>query len=432
MSGARAPEQIDEAADDRGIILARAVPLGPPTDAQRELIAPHVVDPSILEERELFVWQVTASNSNLDSYFTRMHESSLRNYAEDAKLGLAFMNSHRTGGYRSIAELPLGHTFDGRYVGPSGAGPARTEETIYTFRGMAPNGAGSLTTDQLIENLRSGIARDVSITFIPGQYRCSIDGLDWLKDMACRHWPGVTYPKLDGKGNDTGETQLAFLWVHDAHQSEVSSVFDGATPGCMVTKARRMAAAGEIRADTIDLLEQRYRVKLPNPSRSFAGADIPQPAKEAEPMDLTPEQIASIRLALTTAGQAPDADIVAAVQAVADEARVSRERAAEIDRLKPFEARVAELAPLADEGRQYRADLVTRALTEGKRALGDKFAEETMRGLLETVPLETVRSMTEAWTAIGDAQFQGGRLTRDAADPTPITARTRRPAAAYS
>lgn len=418
MPGLSASEEQPGAEDLRGVVVARAAPLGQPSDAQRELILAHLVDPTILDERELFVWSATVSNSNLDSYFTRMHESSLRNYAEDAKAGLAYMNSHHIGGWTGLAELPLGHSFDGRYIGPSGAGPARVDETFYTFRGMAPNGTASLTTDQLIENLRSGIARDISITFMPGSYRCSIDGLDW-SSYDCRHWPGRTYPRVNAKGEDTGETDLAFLWVHDAHQSEASSVYDGATPGCMVSKAKRLAQAGEIRIETIDWLEQRYRIKLPHPARSFPGADIVTPEREA-PVELTDADVATVRLALTETGAPADAPVPATVRSLVDELKQLRALPSEIDRLKPFEDELTRLRPLADEGRKYRADEVSRALTEGKRAMGAEFAEETYRGLLEVAPLETVQRMAEDWKAIGDKQFPGGRKSQDAGEPTPI------------
>lgn len=395
--------------------MARAAPLGPPTDAQRELITAHIVDPTILEERELFAWSATVSNSNLDAYYTRMHESSLRNFAEDAKAGLSFMNSHRTGGWIGQAELPLGHSFDARYVGPSSAGPARVEESFYTFRGLDLTG---LSTDQFIDGLRSGIARDISIGFIPGEYRCSIDGLNW-NSYECRHWPGRKYPKVDSKGNAIeGEDQLAFLWVHDAHQTEASSVYDGATPGCMVTKAKRMAAAGEIRIETINWLEQRYRINLPHPARSFGGADVPSPKQEErmDPIELTTEQVSQIRLALVGAGRKPDEDLVASIVGVAEEARTGRASAAEVERLKPFETEVATLRPLADQGRQYRADLVENAITEGKRARGDAFDEPTYRSLLEAAPLETVKRMHDDWKADGDAKFPGGRRTQDTAE----------------
>lgn len=436
MSGAgSAPtEELDATYDEtRGLFVARAAPLGPPTDAQRELIAQHVVDPTVLDEGEIVTWQVTASNTNLDSYFTRQDpETSLRNYAQDAVNGLAFMDSHHTGGIMGPPEQPLGHSFDGRYVGASSAGPARVDEWFYAFRGQAPNGAAKLTVDQLVFNMRAGTSRDISITFMPGWYRCALDGLNFLRDMDCRHWPGFEYPKTNAKGEETGEQQLAYLWVMDAHQSEASAVYDGATPGCMVSKARRLAHMGEIRADVIDQLEQRYRVALPHPARSFPAAEIPAPAKEAEPMEFTPEQIAAMRLALTRAGHAPDADIPTALSAVVDDALAGRTHAAEIERLRPFEEEVTRLRPLADEGRAYRADLVTGALTEGARAYGADFSEETYRGLLEAAPLETVKRMAADWQKAADEIFKGGRKTQDG-DPTPITApRKRRPAAAYS
>lgn len=420
--------EIEQVADDqRGVVVARAVPLGPPTEAQRELILPHVVDPTILEERELFVWSATVSNSNLDSYYTRMHESSLRNFVEDAKAGLSFMNSHRTGGWTGQAELPLGHSFDARYVGPSGAGPARVEESFYAIRGL---NLTTLPTDQFIDGLRSGIARDISIGFIPGEYRCSIDGLNW-NSYECRHWPGRTYPKLNAKGEDTGETELAYLWIHDAHQSEASSVFDGATPGCMVLKARRMAEAGEIRAETIDWLEQRYRIKLPHPARSFPGVDVPTSSTE---VTMPPEP--------TTGGQQPPAfDLAAQLRTALTDAGVTvgdsdealalamRGSLDDLKRLRPLEEEVTRLRPLADEGRQYRADLVKDTLAEGARAYGAAFAEATYSALLESAPLETVKRMRDDWKAIGDKNFPGGRVTQDTAaetDPTPISSGRRR------
>lgn len=428
MSGARAAEEheIDEGYHAHPV---RAVPLGPATEPQLELIRAHVVDPTILDTHEPFVWQAQGSNQREDAYGTIMHRSTLDNFAADATEGVAFMNSHRTGGFIGSAELPMGRTFEGKVTGPSSNGPTRFDATSYTLRGLNLNG---LSTDQFIDGLRSGIARDVSVGFYGGEYRCSICDRDMLRDWECRHWPGRDYPKLDSKGNPVeGETVRAVAWIHNARLAELSVVYDGATPGCMVSKARRMAAAGEIRSDTIDWLEQRYRVKLPHPARTFGGAEITPPVQEVATVELTPEQVASIRLMLTEAGQAPDADIPAAIRALVDENRGLRALPAEVERLTPFEEEVTRLRPLADEGRAYRTNLVQTALTEGKRALGDKFAEETMRGLLESVPLETVRSMTEAWTAIGDGLFQGGRQTQEGHEPTPIR-QTATPSAAYA
>src|SRR5215210_5546845 len=98
MSGA---EQQAEYADDLSIapVPVRAVPLGPPSDDQAEAIRAHVLDASILETNEPYVWQAVASNDREDAYATRMHRTTLENFAADATDGVAFMNSHRTGSF---------------------------------------------------------------------------------------------------------------------------------------------------------------------------------------------------------------------------------------------------------------------------------------------------------------------------------------------
>lgn len=431
MSGARAPtEEHDDGFFQHPV---RAVPLGPPNAALLETIRAHVLDDAILETNEPYVWQAQASNDREDAYATRMHRSTLENFAADASAGVAFMNSHRTGGFIGLAELPMGRTIEGKVVGASAANPLRVDITSYTLRGLDLNG---LSTDRFIDGMRSGIARDVSVGFYGGEYRCSICDRDMLRDWECRHWPGREYPKLDAKGKEVeGETLRAVAWIHDAHLAELSVVYDGACPGAMVLKARSLASAGELKPQEIDFLEARYRVRLPVLARSFPGADIPQPAQEAEHMDLTPEQIASIRLALTSAGAAPDADIPTAVRAVVDGAQVTSAALIaaneQIDRLRPFEDEVTRLRPLADEGRAYRADLVTSALTEGARAYGTDFSEETYRGLLEAAPLETIKRMAADWKKAGDEIFKGGRKTQDTTEPKPANGRAPVPMTAY-
>ncbi len=424
-------EAADIQADGYYAHPVRAVPLGTPGDAHMDLIRAHVLDPAILDTNEPYVWAAQASNDREDAYGTRMHRSTLDNFAADAANGVAFMNSHRTGGYVGQAELPMGRTIEGKVVGASAANPLRVDITAYTLRGLNLTG---LSTDAFIDGLRSGIARDVSVGFYGGQYRCSICDRDMLRDWECRHWPGRDYPKLDSKGNPIeGETVRAVAWIHDARLAEVSAVYDGATPGAMVQKARSLAAAGEIKPETLTWLERRYRVRLPAPGRAYPGADIPPPTQEVATVDWTPEQVAAIRLALCSAGQAPDADPVAAAQAVSEQARAAQANAAEVELLKPYEARVAELAPLADMGRQYRADLVEAALVEGARAYGPDFATETYRGLLEAAgtSIEVIKRFTDDWRAVGDKQFPAGRATQDPAAPA-ATTRQRRPAAAFS
>src|SRR5690606_31020400 len=78
-----------------------------------------------------------------------------------------------------------------------------------------------------------------------------------------------------------------------------------------------------------------------------------------------------------------------------------RHLASEVTRLEgalsDAQAETQRLAPLADEGRVYRADLVADALAEGVRAYGEDFAEETYRVVLEAASLETVKRMRDDW-----------------------------------
>lgn len=404
----------------------------PPTDELLAAIRERVPDPSIFEQHPPVFMRAEASNRSLDAYFTRMAPSTLQNFAQDASDGVSFLNSH------NMRSLGFGQTFAGRYLA---GGHQRTDVDLYVMRGLRLN---ETSNDDFIAAVSGGSIKDVSVGFYRGTsgwYRCGIcdarmQSFFGMAIPTCGHWPGDEYP-VSEKDPEKG-MRTAFAWVEDHRLAELSAVNDGATPnaGIKEVKARQMLASGELPRDAAERIAGRFGIEIPTISRSFAGAEIPQPAEEAEPMELTAEQLASIRLALTRAGQAPDADIPTAVGAVVDDlvrqgveiARLTVENA----RLEPFEARCAELAPLADEGRQYRADLVASALAEGARAYGPEFSEETYRALLEAAPLETVKRMAADWKTAGDALFPGGRKTRDEAEPTPITTRKRRPAAAYS
>jgi hypothetical protein len=400
-------------------VAARVAPLGKPTDEQLDAIRAHLVDPAVLDEHAPFVFRAVVSNSQVDSYFTRMAESSLRNYAADAEAGVSLLSGHD---HRSI---PLGRSFGGRYIGPGGNGTARVEEDFYILRGLNVSGT---STDDFIASIRGGVARDVSIGFHRERRVCSICGADWLRSPDCIHWPGMEYPVLKN-GKPSGETQIAYLWVEDAHQAEASIVFEGATPDCMVLKARQMDAAGLIKRDVAAVLEQRYRIRLPGAQPTWAGhrdaaqedpmpeettstlgdQEQPNPEPETETPPAAPTEpdgtrtvIAAARQALVDAGQEAGTELVAGIRQLAQEN--------------------ARLRPLADDGRAYRTDLIAEALAEGVRAQGEGFAADTYRSLLETAPLATVKRFRDDWKALGDQVFRGGRQTTDTHEPKPAAA----------
>jgi len=400
--------------------------------AQRVAAESGALDPSIFEDNPPFFWRALISNNQLDSYYTKMDISSLQNYAADAQDGVSFLNSHNN------RILPFGRSIAGTYVGPGGDGVAKVQADFFTIPGLNLNG---VNTDDLILGMRAGIVKDVSIGFVPGSMECSICGLD-VWDWDCPHIPGLTYPIKDSKGNTTEE--LAFSWVKNARLAEVSAVYEGATPGAAIIKARQQASDGRLKPESIRILEARYRIHLPTAPRAVAGATIASPRVEESRMPpeqerqqtpptttadvavtptvppseptRTPEStsapaesttqpdqqaarpysapspiIATVRELLSTAGIPVGEDIPAAVRAATDE--------------------LVRLRPLADDGRTYRSDLVRDALTEGARALGTGFSEETYRGILETSPLPAIKRMRDDWRSVGDKMFVGGRAS---------------------
>lgn len=422
----------------------------------------HALDPTILDERSPFFWSAEISNNRIDAYFTRMAPSSLRNYAADAEAGVSFQNSHRHD------ELGFGRSLTGTYE--ETADLARVLAEFYTFPGLRLN---AIATDDFILGVRSGLVKDVSIGFYGGFFRCSICGRNiWSWD--CPHIPGIEYPKRDEVGNVTDQ-ELAVAWVEDGRLAEASSVYDGATPGAAILKAQQEADGGRLRPEVASLLEARYRIKLPGAGRHWSGAatsekprgegNMPEGNEEerqvvagaaadangpvarvisAAPIDVKALADTSIGLSIVAMlGLAEGSDVVEAVrrqrdqvaqlqaaQVDAGEKLAERERTlqTEIDGLRTQHAaaeqraveaehQVADLQPLAADGRQYRADLLTDAMAEGVRAYGEGFAVELYRGVLDTAPLATVKRMRDDWRAIGDRLLQGGRLTQDRAEP---------------
>jgi len=383
---------------------ARVLTAGP-LDSERLLALvreQHAFDASVLDERTPFFWPAEISSNRLDAYYTRMAPSSLRNYAAEAAAGVSFQNSH------AVDKLGFGRSLTGAYSEEGEL--ARVLAEFYTIPGLRLH---DVSTDDFILGVRAGLIRDVSIGFYNCTFRCSICGRS-IWDYECPHIPGVKYAKRNDLGETVGE-ELAFAWVDDAHLAEVSAVYDGATPGAAILKAQQEADGGRLRPEVAQLLEARYRgLRLMRQAWPGSGAG----GRGGEPVDLE-KLIADVRGAL---GVAADADLVAAVRLANDEAKRLQ---AEVARLQTCEQRategaqrIAELSPLAEDGRQYRADLVAAALAEGVRALGNQFAPDTYRAILDAAPLETIKRMRDDWRVVGDQVLPGGRLTRDHAPAT--------------
>lgn len=400
-----------------------------------------------------FVFETESSNNNLDFYFTHMLESTLRNFAAEAAVGVQFLDSHNN------YNLGYGRTFDGRFEIDSSRAPVyrldnpnaglafqpdtavkRAIIGTYTIPGIRFGGGLTYaSTDDFILAARAKLARDISVGFYGGRWTCDICGGNYRSYQSCQHLGGFEY----ALGDQGERIVVCTVGIDGAHLAEHSVVYDGATPGAMLRKAEELARHGELEPEKAAAFELRYKVHLPT-RKSFPASDLEEkPAsvpnentvgrgKELpdttgdQPMNLE-QELNEARAALTEANVNESVPVAGGIRQLAE--RATRWQA-ELDaaiaavpegvegeslaaRVATLGAALTRLRPLADDGRAYRADLIEAALTEGVRAHGEKFAQEAYRGLLEASGIEVIKRMRDDWRAIGDKQFPGGRETVD-------------------
>lgn len=419
-------------------------------------------DPTIFDEFAPYFWRAEISSNRLDSYYTQMQPSTLRNFADSANQGVSFLNSHNS------RELGLGYSLTGEFIGAQNNGISRVVADFYTIPGIQ---LGSVSTDNFIKGVRSGLVRDVSVGFHGGQYICSICARDMMVDYQCNHYPGLRYEVKDPSGYTTLVTdRLCTAAIENAQLSEVSAVYDGATPSAMISRATEAARDGRLTERQVNLLEQQYRMRLPEkraivqvpaiPSTgtitiSTSGTSLTTGTTYIRGDSTHTPLIASSTNATDNDIQHPDteaptgdkADATGVMETEKDETtmtidekqhqEVVTERDAlkterdelnlqvralgdENARLKPLNdeittlrQRVLELEPKARDGEKYRETLITETLAEGVRAFGETFDADAYKALLNGVNLDVVKRMNADWKKVGDQLFAGGRKTVD-------------------
>jgi hypothetical protein len=376
----------------------------------------HAPDPAIFTEHPPLFLPLRISNNSLDAYFTRMAPSSLKNYAKQAAAGVSFQDSHVT------SRLGLGHSLTGDYLEE---GDERASVYAYVF--VTP---GIEDTDKFIHRYRSGSVRDISIGFYGGMFRCSICnenmfGAPWR----CPHWPGVEYDieKRDERGEVIEKrTEMAFAWVEDAILSEISAVYDGATPDAVILKAERQITDGRMTPQVARMLNSRYRglnLQLPA-TRIIAPGISDQSTTEAKPM---PEErkptseptVPTPAAPNDTASAAPlaadaAARTVADIGAILAEAGIAEaDRADVVAGVRALATRFKAESEMAEVGRKYRSTLIEEALKEGVRAFGNTFNVEGRRSLLDKLEISEIETFRDDWRAQADSVLPRGRQTAD-------------------
>jgi hypothetical protein len=196
-----------------------------------------------------------ASGRFISDRYAFLHETTLRNIASGGARGVAFMNSHRTGGYSTESELPFGKTAAGRFeqwLLPDGEVFERALLGFYMLRGIAPTGASGPDTDTLDRMIRGGVLQDVSVGLgagVFGRALCDVCGNNY-NSSDCRHYAGTSHrmeledmERQRARGVPTGRASYT---LYDYEIGEVSGVYDGAVPGAGFSKGFEMFTAGRL------------------------------------------------------------------------------------------------------------------------------------------------------------------------------------------
>ena len=326
---------------------------------------------------EFFRFEAVISNTNLDTYYTRMDkETTLKNYVEDAKRSVMLLDSHQ------YTKLGYGQSIDARFEG---------DDVVATFE--VPKGityGGTLTfatTDDFIRAVRTSLLRDMSVGFNGGIQECNICGGDMHRYSECPHWPGEVY-EIDKKD------VMAEGLIKDANLSEVSAVFDGATPGAeILRKVHELQSRNALSSKSLSELPYRFNIEFDDNKRIFIPSDF--------------------KYRKNTTGEEPE-DINM-------EANEIRELVTEVvsELLKPMSEGITRNAETLDKlskqvDTSERSKAEKEANEEYIRAFGDEGNVEQNKTFLSNLEnIEDVRASQEQWKSIADAKFQSGRSTQD-------------------
>jgi hypothetical protein len=228
--------------------------------------------------------------------------------------------------------------------------------------------------------------------------------------------------------------------VENARLAETSGVYKGSTPGAVIVKAERDAEAGTMKPEARQLIEQRYRIHLPEKRVQVPGhkerTEVAE--REAEPVTPPPaEQGDAPPIAAPPAAELPPAvnppsdEEEREVAQLLTRAGVTNEKAkTAILAARALAAEVERLKPLADDGTKYRERLRERVIQEQVRATGG--ANESFKSLVSRATVTELEGMLPDLAKRGNELFGGGRQTVDEAEEPPVTRVPEVPDAAFA
>jgi len=79
--------------------------------------------------------------------------------------------------------------------------------------------------------------------------------------------------------------------------------------------------------------------------------------------------------------------------------------------LESAKTKVAELEPLAEDGKAFRKEVIDEALATGVRAMGNDFPADTWKGTFSTMSIQAIRDITKTFNAQAGVEIPTGRQT---------------------
>lgn len=357
---------------------------------------------------------------------------------------------HSFGGYSDNVTLPFGRFFEGAIV--QDGGKVQLDGTMFMPKNSKTY-IGNYTTDDIDQQIDSGILFDSSVSVTWGFSECSICHCDIRDWESCNHWPGKTYEQADGSEvlcyviakpappprqdnsmmiensivcagayPDAGVLSVNANLEHakehlDRQLTKLNNIADlklvnkdapvfcclSATSATFQVESENLRDASELH----HLYHSMYSDGLPE---GWTMAKLTAKHKEAvkELLDAGHDHLMTDALdgtlnealkAKSTKGSGLIVDEKEKLALETEIGELKQSVTAKDTEVVTLTAKVAELTPLATLGTKYREDAIKVALASGVRNQGNEFKEEVYGKMFANLSIEEIQEMGATWEA---------------------------------
>jgi len=427
--------------------------LAKPTEAQLAKINRFAKTPLSADDVHVHKFRLLGTGY-IPSRYLQFDSSLLDRYLANVNNGDVVQIADHTFGNTWVDKvtLPFGRFFEGELV--SDGDKVQLDGNMFMPKG-AKTYIQDFTTDDISQQIDAGILHDSSVSVSWGFSECSICHNDIRDYENCRHYPGRVY-------KDDGEEVLCTVIAKPAPPPrpdnscmiENSIVCAGAYPDAGALSANHNELSGKTGKLNLNNIADLKLVKKDAPvfcclsstsatfqiesenlrdaselhqiyHQMYSEAELPEGWTKAR---LNAEHKKVVQALLDEGHEhfmvdALDGALNDALKAkstkgsdnVDEKEKLAFEK--QIDELKTeladketaltakdseiaeLKAKVDELNPQAELGKQYREDVIGVALASGVRDMGNEFVEETYKKMFAALSIEEIKEMGEKWEA---------------------------------